>query len=86
MELTSIFPLLNSISTPNVYVDCFKHNRNLCYECVHVGMCDGQQASNCDYIPTTEYNSILNDQTVKLEAQFQAIVESLKGRIQILYC
>ena len=49
-------------------------------------MCDGQQASNCDFIPTTEYNSILNDQTVKLEAQFQAIGESLKGRIQVLYC
>ena len=62
----------------HLFPDCFKHGRRLCHECVHVDMCDGIAANDCDIISLTEYESILNDQLVKLDDHFNEIDGELK--------
>ena len=63
-----------------LFPDCFKHDRRLCHECVHVDMCDGIAANDCDIISLTEYESILNDQLVKLDDHFYEIDGELKTK------
>ena len=67
-----------------MFVDCFKHDRDLCHECVHAGMCDGQLVVDCDLISKTEYKSVHNDRMLQLKTQFESMSELLEGGIQIL--
>ena len=43
-------------------------------------MCDGIAANDCDIISLTEYETILNDQLVKLDDHFNEIDEELKTK------
>ena len=63
-----------------LFSDCLKHGKRLCHECVHVHMCDGIAANDCDIISLTEYQSILNDQLVKLDDHFNEIDGELKTK------
>ena len=57
-----------------------KHNRSLCYECFHVGMCDGQPAGDCDVMNLAEFNTTLNDRLTQLDDQFVTIGDVLKTK------
>lgn len=61
-------------------LDCFKHDRRLCHECVHVGMCDGKTSDACDFISLAEFESNLNERLAKLDAEFSAINDVLKTK------
>ena len=63
-----------------LFSDCLKHGKRLCHECVHVHMCDGIAANDCDIISLTEYQSILNDQLVKLDDHFNEIDGELETK------
>ena len=67
-----------------MFLDCFKHDRDLCHECLHVGMCDGQPADDCDVLDMTAYKTAVNEKLTNLDNQFELINESLKGMIQSL--
>ena len=43
-------------------------------------MCDGQAADDCDFISLTEFETILNDRSAKLDDQFSAINDVLKTK------
>ena len=55
------------------FLDCFEHGRRLCHECIHVGLCDGQVAIDCDVIGLAEYESIFNDRLKNIDDQFKTI-------------
>ena len=65
-----------------LFLGCLKHDRSLCFECVHVGMCDGQAADNCDVMSLAEFETTLNNRLAKLDDQFSAISDVLKGKKQ----
>ena len=64
-------------------LDCFKHGRSLCHECVHVGLCDGEAASECDIIGLAEYESMLNDRLNNTDEQFEAIAKAIDTSLNI---
>ena len=66
------------LSIFSLFLDCFKHDRRLCHECLHVGMCDGQEADACDIISLAEFEIMLNDQLEKLDHQFIELDEEMK--------
>ena len=55
-----------------------KHNKLLCYECLHFGLCDGKPANDCNVISLTEFETTLNDKLCKLDSKFNDINENLK--------
>ena len=57
-----------------------KHDRNLCVECVYVGMCDGQPADDCDLMDLTEFETALNGRMAELNDQFSKIGELLESK------
>ena len=64
----------------NKFSDCLKHDRSLCHECVHVGMCNGQAASECDVMNLTEFKTTLNDRLTKLNDQFSTLNHILEAK------
>ena len=60
-----------------IFLECLKHDKLLCYECLHFGLCDGKPASDCNTISLTEFESTLNDQLYKLNSKFNDMNEKL---------
>ena len=65
-----------------MFLDCLKHDKDLCVECAYVGMCDGQAADNCDLMNLAEFETTLNNRLAKLDDQFSAISDVLKAKKQ----
>ena len=66
-----------------MFLDCFKHNCSLCYECIHNDLCDGQPTTDCEIINLTDYDAKLTEQLTKLDEQFDAINVELKAKKEI---
>ena len=60
------------------FLECLKHNKPLCYECLHFHLCDGKPASGCNVISLTEFETTLNDKLCKLDSKFNEMNEKLK--------
>ena len=63
-----------------LFLDCWTHNRRLCYECRSTGLCDGQPANGCETITLTDFDSKLKAQLSKLDEQFDEINQELKTK------
>ena len=63
-----------------LFLDCWTHNRRLCYECRYAGLCDGQPASGCEILTLTDFDSKLKHQFSKLDEQFDEINQELKKK------
>ena len=57
-----------------------RHDRSLCHECVHVGMCDGQVAGDCDVMNLAEFKTTFNNQLTKLNDQFSTLQDVLEAK------
>ena len=57
-----------------------KHDRSLCHECFHVGLCDGQTAGDCDVMNLTEFKTTLNDRLTNLNDQFSTLNDVLDAK------
>ena len=64
----------------NKFSDCLKHDRSLCHECVHVRMCDGQEAGDCDVMNLAAFETTLNDRLSKLNDQFSTLNHILEAK------
>ena len=57
-----------------------KHERQLCYECKDVGLCDGQAADGCDFMNLVEFETTQKQRLAKLDDQFSTIDKVLKAK------
>ena len=57
-----------------------KHDKSLCHECVHVGMCDGQAAGGCDVMNLAEFNTTFNNRLITLNGQFSTLQDVLEAK------
>ena len=57
-----------------------KHDRSLCHECFHVGLCDGQAAGDCDVMNLAEFKTTLDDRLKKLDDQFSTLNDVLDAK------